>query len=153
MRNNKYYRQLKEYPLPSFIKATKNLLVSWENKGVFEDSPYIRCTYGNIDYATLPRAYDLIKLHTDLSVRIVIFAIGGPLYFLDKGLSKLFNNLVSWPKHSCKNSTEFEKKIENLIVPKNYEFIFFDYVSLFPNVGSDIVIAALKNKCKILNML
>ena len=81
------------------------MLLSWGTKGAFDDSPYFKQFFGNIVYFTLPRAYGLIKLHEDgFPVTIVVSAIRAPLYFLDKGLSILFNALVPRPQHSCKDS-------------------------------------------------
>ena len=54
----------------------------------------------NIDHCTLPQAYGLIKYHKEgLPVRIIVSAIGGPVYYFDKGLTELFNDLVPRLKH------------------------------------------------------
>ena len=82
LKDEKYYTKLNKNPLPKLIDLTKSLLSSWKNKGVFEDSPYFKHAFGIIDYSTLPRAYGSIKLHKNcFPVRIVVSAIGGPLYF------------------------------------------------------------------------
>ena len=56
MQDEKYYKKLNKNPIPKLIKLTKNLLSSWGNEGVFEDSPYFKQLFGNIDNSTLPRA-------------------------------------------------------------------------------------------------
>ena len=80
--------------------------------------------------------------------RVVVSAIGGPLYFLVKGVAILFNAVVPRPQYSCKSSLELKGSIEKLTIPDNYELISLNVISLFTNINSDIIIAALKTKWK-----
>ena len=73
--------------------------------------------HDNIDHCILLRAYGLIKYHKEgFCVRIIVSAIDGLHYNFDKGLSKLFNDSIPCPKHSCRNSFELEKEIDKLTI-------------------------------------
>ncbi len=97
------------------------------------------------------RAYGLIKAHESGNpVRIIVYTVNGPTSNIEKRLVALFNTCIPKPEHTIKNTTTFEKKIEQIYVHNTHLMASLDVVSLFTNVDRDLVLQVIKNKWPLL---
>ena len=81
----------------------------------------------------------------------MVSAIVSPAYSLDKSLSILLNKHFLRPKSTIKNSTKLKEIVDKITVPDGFELVYFDVVSLFTNIPTDLILLAIENGWKYLN--
>jgi len=101
----------------------------------------------NASNAILPRAYGLPKIHkTGHPLRIIVFSIGSPLHNFASFLKTILQTSFPIISNNFKNNVEIVKKLANIYVPDDYDFVSLDVVSLFTNVPIDLVMEVLDNR-------
>lgn len=123
---------------------------TWHDNDVIDEVSYkgLICTSDN-----LPRCYELPKIHkTDFPLRIIVSAIGSPLYnvvsFLNDILSMSSNILsMSIPKpiSHINDNWSLVGIVDGVKVEKEEILISLDATSLFTNIPKKLVLDSIKN--------
>lgn len=92
-----------------------------------------------IKHPISPKIYGLPKLHkTGIPLRPIVSTIDSPAYNISKFCCNILKQLTVNSEYNVKNSYEFKKHIDNIILNDNDILVSFDVVSLFTNIPVNI---------------
>ncbi|XP_071647563.1 uncharacterized protein [Temnothorax longispinosus] len=112
--------------------------------GIISDGMYriLNCTNGN-----LPRAYGLPKVHkAGFPLRIIVSALGSPLYNVASLLQKTLHSSIPEPKSHIKDSWSFARFINNKEIKDDEILISLDVTALFTNIPKDLVLKGIEKR-------
>ncbi|XP_011646862.1 uncharacterized protein LOC105433306 [Pogonomyrmex barbatus] len=92
-----------------------------------------------VSNGTLPRVYDLSKIHKqDFPFRLIVSCVDSPLYALASSLNKLIMKSIPKSDTGIDNSFQLIQKLSNVHIDDDFSLISLDVKSLFTNVPFDL---------------
>lgn len=138
------YRKVNKDPIRLITTRFNELVKSWFDNDIIDLQSYRRmhCTNGN-----LPRCYGLPKIHkSGFPLRIIVSALGSPIYNVAKFLHDILVESVPKPKSYIKDSWSFVTEIRDQTVQPDDLLVSFDVKSLFTNIPKELVMNAIERR-------
>lgn len=138
------YRKIKKDPINKLSSKINSLIKSWHDSNIIDLNTYkmLNCTNGN-----LPRCYGLPKVHKNgLPLRIIVSAIGSPMYNLARLLHDILHFSIKQPKSHIRDGWTFANTIKEKTINANEIMVSLDVKSLFTNIPKDLVMQAIENR-------
>ena len=89
-------------------------------------------------YTEPPQIYGLPKVHKEgVPMRPIVSPIGSPMYCLAKELARILTPLTSKNTYTVKNSSEFVRRLKDVVINPADKLVSFDVTSLFTQVPLD----------------
>ena len=132
------YKLLLKDPINASLKSLNTFVLELYKQQKISKYMYyhLRCSKG-----VTPSIYGVPKIHKpEVPLRPIVAFIGSPTYNLSKFIAKRLSPLVGNTPHHVKNSYEFKKFAENIVIEDNEIMVSFDVVSLFTNVPIDLAL-------------
>ncbi|XP_024871861.1 uncharacterized protein LOC112454599, partial [Temnothorax curvispinosus] len=144
LKDESTYKKLKKDPIRQISLKLNELVRSWRDSGIIEDSDYKRlnCTNGN-----LPRCYGLPKIHKNgFPLRIIVSALGSPLYNVASFLHSILHHSIRPPKSHIKDSWSFVREIKDIEINTDEVLVSLDVTALFTNIPKELVLRGIEKR-------
>lgn len=138
------YKKLNKDPTITIQNKNNKLIDSLIKEGYIVNEQGKKLKTNN---ATPPKIYFQPKIHkNNKSLRPIVSFVGSPLYGLTDFLANILNGLFVRDEIYVRNSFEFVESISNIEIPRGYQIISLDVISLFTNIPTNVVIDIVDRK-------
>ncbi|XP_071653582.1 uncharacterized protein, partial [Temnothorax longispinosus] len=144
LKDESTYKKLKKDPIRQISLKLNELVRSWRDSGIIEDTDYKRlnCTNGN-----LPRCYGLPKIHKNgFPLRIIVSALGSPLYNVASFLHSILHHSIRPPKSHIKDSWSFVREINDIEINTDEVLVSLGVTALFTNIPKELVLRGIEKR-------
>lgn len=144
LRDETTYKKLKKDPTITVQNKNKKIIDTLVREGFIDNEQGKKLKTGA---ANPPKIYFQPKIHkNNRPFRPIVSFVGSPLYSLTGFLASLLNGMFVKNDSYVRNSFEFVNDIKSIKLPKDYQLISLDVISLFTNIPTDIVINIVNKK-------
>jgi len=138
------YRELKKDPIRKLTNKINTLVKSWRDNDITNESTYRRLNSTN---GNLPRCYGLPKIHkTGFPLRIIVSALGSPLYNVAKYIHDILQISILEPKSHIKDGWTFANNLKDKFINDDEIMILLDVAALFTNIPKELVLSAVAKR-------
>lgn len=138
------YKVLPSDPTTKYQNMANNLCKKMFSLGYIEESNLkkLKCTN-----SVFPKLYGLRKTHKpSLSLRPVVSCINSPSYNLAVFVHQILAQVTTTFRFNIRNSFEFVKFAQDILLPDNCILVSLDVTSLFTNIPKELVLHIITKK-------